>query len=217
MPIPMVLMTGRQLEHWHTGSMTRRASALDAIEPEPVASIHPLDLERASVEPGGTITIESRRGKISLYARADDGMARGSIFIPFCYYEAAWNMLTNPCSSIPSGKIPEFKYCAVKIMAGGSVPAHLSFGGGVLLPEREPVPTMSALPGNTTGRPYTLVDSDFEWDETKAQSNLAKHGISFEAAASVFDDVCAVDLSDLDGGAGETRYAITGLVNDFTS
>ena len=136
---PMVLITGRQLEHWHTGSMTRRASNLDAIEPEPVVSIHPLDLETLGVPPGETITIESRRGRISLYARADDGMPRGTVFVPFCYYEAAANMLTNPVLD-PFGKIPEFKYCAVKITKGGPPPERMSFGGGVLLPERQPVP-----------------------------------------------------------------------------
>jgi len=136
---PMVLITGRQLEHWHTGSMTRRASALDSIEPEPVASVHPLDLAALNTEPGGTLTIESRRGAISLYARADDGMPRGVVFVPFCYYEAAANMLTNPVLD-PFGKIPEFKYCAVKMTRGGSSPEHLSFGGGVLLPQRLPVP-----------------------------------------------------------------------------
>jgi formate dehydrogenase major subunit len=136
---PMVLITGRQLEHWHTGSMTRRASALDSIEPEPVASVHPLDLETLGVPPGDTLTIESRRGRISLYARADDGMPRGTVFVPFCYYEAAANMLTNPVLD-PFGKIPEFKYCAVKITKGGPAPERMSFGGGVMLPEREPVP-----------------------------------------------------------------------------
>jgi len=136
---PMVLITGRQLEHWHTGSMTRRASALDSIEPEPVVSVHPLDLEALGVPPGDTMTIESRRGRISLYARADDGMPRGTVFVPFCYYEAAANMLTNPVLD-PFGKIPEFKYCAVKITKGGPAPVRMSFGGGVMLPEREPVP-----------------------------------------------------------------------------
>jgi formate dehydrogenase major subunit len=136
---PAVLITGRQLEHWHTGSMTRRASALDSIEPEPVASVHPLDLVALGVEPGGTLTIQSRRGSISLYARADDGTPRGVVFVPFCYYEAAANMLTNPVLD-PFGKIPEFKYCAVKLTKGGAVPEHMSFGGGVLLPERLPVP-----------------------------------------------------------------------------
>jgi formate dehydrogenase major subunit len=133
---PMVLITGRQLEHWHTGSMTRRASALDYIEPEPVASVHPLDLEGLDVEPGGTLTIESRRGKISLYARADDGTPRGAVFIPFCYYEAAANTLTNPVLD-PFGKIPEFKYCAVRIKKGGPLPNRMSFGGGVLIPGRQ--------------------------------------------------------------------------------
>jgi formate dehydrogenase major subunit len=126
---PLVLITGRQLEHWHTGSMTRRAAALDYIEPEPVASVHPLDLEDLGVPPGGTLTIASRRGSISLYARADDGMPRGAVFVPFCYYEAAANILTNPVLD-PFGKIPEFKYCAVKVTAGGTVPERTSFGGG---------------------------------------------------------------------------------------
>jgi formate dehydrogenase major subunit len=134
---PMVLITGRQLEHWHTGSMTRRSSNLDYIEPEPVASVHPLDLETLGVEPGGTLTIASRRGQISLYARADDGTPRGAVFVPFCYYEAAANMLTNPVLD-PFGKIPEFKYCAVKITPGGTTPEKLSFGGGVLLPDDQP-------------------------------------------------------------------------------
>ncbi|MBZ5677632.1 MAG: formate dehydrogenase subunit alpha [Acidobacteriia bacterium] len=136
---PMVLITGRQLEHWHTGAMTRRSSALDSLEPEPVASVHPLDLEKLGVPPGDTITIESRRGKISLYARMDDGMPRGTVFVPFCYYEAAANMLTNPVLD-PFGKIPEFKYCAVKVTKGGPSPERMSFGGGVMLPERQPVP-----------------------------------------------------------------------------
>jgi formate dehydrogenase major subunit len=129
---PMVLITGRQLEHWHTGSMTRRAGVLDAIEPEPVASLHPLDLEAIGVQPGEVITVESRRGEISLYARADDGTPRGTVFIPFCFYEAAANLLTNPALD-PVGKIPEFKYCAVKVGPGGQKPVHASFGGGQVL------------------------------------------------------------------------------------
>ena len=130
---PMVLITGRQLEHWHTGSMTRRASNLDFIEPEPVASLHPLDLEAMKIAPGGILTIESRRGRISLYARADDGTPRGTVFVPFCFYEAAANMLTNPVLD-PFGKIPEFKYCAVRVTEGGPIPERMSFGGGALLP-----------------------------------------------------------------------------------
>src|SRR5215467_9463999 len=129
---PMVLITGRQLEHWHTGSMTRRASVLDYIEPEPVASLHPLDLERLGIRPGATVTIESRRGKISLYARADEGTPLGAVFVPFCYYEAAANMLTNPVLD-PFGKIPEFKYCAVRVSKGGPTPVRMSFGGGTLI------------------------------------------------------------------------------------
>ncbi len=129
---PFVLITGRQLEHWHTGAMTRRASVLDAIEPEPTALVHPLDLEAIGAKAGDVITVESRRGIISLYARADDGTPRGALFIPFCFYEAAANLLTNPVLD-PFGKIPEFKYCAVKLMRGGELTPRSSYGGGQAL------------------------------------------------------------------------------------
>jgi len=129
---PMVLITGRQLEHWHTGSMTRRASVLDAIEPDPTALLHPLDLAALDVKPGDVLTIASRRGEVTLYARADDGTPRGAVFVPFCYYEAAINKLTNPALD-PFAKIPEFKYCAVKVTRGGQAPVQSSFGGGQLL------------------------------------------------------------------------------------
>ncbi len=129
---PFVLITGRQLEHWHTGAITRRASVLDAIEPEPTASLHPLDLDAIGAKAGDVITVESRRGIISLYARADDGTPRGAVFVPFCFYEAAANLLTNPALD-PIGKIPEFKYCAVKVMRGGELTPRTSFGGGQAL------------------------------------------------------------------------------------
>ena len=117
---PMVLITGRQLEHWHTGAMTRRASVLDAIEPAPVASLNPADLAELGVAPGGSIDVASRRGSITIAARADTGTPRGAVFIPFCYYEAAANILTNPVLD-PFGKIPEFKYCAIRVTPSASV------------------------------------------------------------------------------------------------
>ena len=137
---PMVLITGRQLEHWHTGSMTRRASVLDAIEPDPVALVHPLDLAGMGGQPGDVMTIESRRGEVTLYARADESSPRGAIFVPFCYYEAAINKLTNAALD-PFAKIPEFKYCAIRARVGGSAPVATSYGGGQILAtlKREPV------------------------------------------------------------------------------
>ena len=111
---PLVYTTGRHLEHWHTGSMTRRATVLDAIEPVPVASVHPEDLALAGITAGSQIRIESRRGSVIATARGDAGMQRGSVFMAFCYREAAANLLTNPALD-PFGKIPEFKFCAVRI------------------------------------------------------------------------------------------------------
>jgi len=85
-----------------------------------VASIHPDDLQAMGVPAGGVVTVASRRGSVTLFARADDGTPRGAVFIPFCFYEAAANLLTNPVLD-PFGKIPEFKYCAVKVSAGGTM------------------------------------------------------------------------------------------------
>jgi formate dehydrogenase major subunit len=129
---PMVLITGRQLEHWHTGSMTRRATVLDALEPDPVALVHPLDLAAMGGQPGDVITIESRRGEVCLYARADESSPRGAVFVPFCYYEAAINRLTNAALD-PFAKIPEFKYCAIRVKVGGEPPVQVSYGGGQAL------------------------------------------------------------------------------------
>jgi formate dehydrogenase major subunit len=111
---PMVLTTGRQLEHWHTGAMTRRANVLDALEPEAVASLAPAELRRLGIAPGARIRVATRRGAIELTARSDSAVAPGMVFIPFCYAEAAANILTNPQLD-PWGKIPEFKYCAARV------------------------------------------------------------------------------------------------------
>jgi len=115
---PYVLITGRQLEHWHTGSMTRRSEVLDALEPVATASMHGDDIAGLGVQAGDLVTIASRRGQITLRLRRDDGTPQGAVFIPFAYYEAAANILTNPALD-PFGKIPEFKYCAVAVTPGG--------------------------------------------------------------------------------------------------
>jgi formate dehydrogenase major subunit len=123
---PFVLITGRQLEHWHTGSMTRRASVLDAIEPMATASMCGEDLAKMGLDTGDVITVQSRRGKVAIHVRRDDGTPRGTVFIPFAYYEAAANLMTNAALD-PFGKIPEFKYCAVAVEKGGtpaSVPGY---------------------------------------------------------------------------------------------
>jgi len=111
---PMVLSTGRLLEHWHTGSMTRRANVLDTLEPEAVAFLSPKDLRRLNLWPGDFIRLETRRGAIVLKARADRDVPENMVFMPFCYAEAAANLLTNPALD-PFGKIPEFKFCAVRV------------------------------------------------------------------------------------------------------
>jgi len=111
---PMILTTGRMLEHWHTGAMTRRSTALDELEPEAVASLSPRDIERLQVEPGDFVRVSTRRGSITLRVRLDREVAEGMIFIPFCYTEAAANLLTNP-ELDPFGKIPEFKFCAARV------------------------------------------------------------------------------------------------------
>ncbi|MCQ0091178.1 formate dehydrogenase subunit alpha [Roseovarius sp. M141] len=113
---PMILTTGRQLEHWHTGSMTRRSSVLDAVEPEANCSLHPSTLRKLGVEPGEHVRLTTKRGSISIMARADRAVAPDMVFLPFAFVEAAANILTNPAID-PYGKIPEFKFSAVKVEA----------------------------------------------------------------------------------------------------
>ncbi len=122
---PWIFITGRQLEHWHTGSMTRHSPTLDAIEPDPVVTVHPEDLKKMGVKAGELITLESRRGKIAAYARADLGIQRGCLFMAFCYNEASANLLTNEALD-PAAKIPEFKFCAVKTQPGGKLPPRIN-------------------------------------------------------------------------------------------
>jgi len=126
---PFVLITGRQLEHWHTGSMTRRSSVLDALEPMAMASMNGLDLDDMGLAPGDVVTLRSRRGEIALHVRRDDGTPRGAVFVPFVYYEAAANLMTNAALD-PVGKIPEFKYCAVRVLAGGQLRPSAGYGTG---------------------------------------------------------------------------------------
>lgn len=111
---PFVLSTGRVLEHWHTGSMTRRAGVLDRLEPEAIALMGPGEIARLGAQPGDQARIETRRGGVDLKLRADRDVPEGMIFLPFCYAEAAANLLTNPALD-PDGKIPEFKFCAARV------------------------------------------------------------------------------------------------------
>lgn len=111
---PMILTTGRQLEHWHTGSMTRRATVLDGLEPEANCSLHPRTLRNLGVEPGGMLTLTTKRGTINVMARADRAVSEDMVFLPFAYVEAAANILTNSALD-PYGKIPEFKFSAVRV------------------------------------------------------------------------------------------------------
>ncbi|MGI9520903.1 MAG: molybdopterin oxidoreductase family protein, partial [Hyphomicrobiaceae bacterium] len=113
---PMVLTTGRLLEHWHTGAMTRRATNLDLLEPEAIAGLNRRDIVRLGIDAGDLIKVETRRGEIVLKARLDRDVPEGMVFIPFCFAEAPANVLTNPQLD-PMGKIPEFKFCAARVTA----------------------------------------------------------------------------------------------------
>ncbi|WP_075219710.1 formate dehydrogenase subunit alpha [Acuticoccus yangtzensis] len=113
---PLVLTTGRLLEHWHTGAMTRRSAALEAQEPEAIVAMHPRDIGEKGLKAGQTVRVETRRGAVSLTLRADRDVTKGMIFIPFCFTEAPANFLTNPKLD-PIGKIPEFKFCAARVTA----------------------------------------------------------------------------------------------------
>jgi formate dehydrogenase major subunit len=119
---PFVLTTGRQLEHWHTGSMTRRSAVLDALEPEANCSLNPKTLRKLGVAAGEHLLLTTRRGSVTIMARADRAIAEDMVFVPFAYVEAAANILTNPVLD-PWGKIPEFKFAAVRVEKAGDAVA----------------------------------------------------------------------------------------------
>jgi len=111
---PFVFSTARILEHWHTGSMTRRSSTLDALEPEATITMNPHDMQKYKIAAGERIAVSTRRGRIEVQVRIDEAVGEGVLFMPFCYVESAANLLTN-ASLDPYGKIPEFKYCAARL------------------------------------------------------------------------------------------------------
>jgi formate dehydrogenase major subunit len=113
---PFILTTGRMLEHWHTGAMTRRASVLDALEPGPTAAVSRGTLAKLGIQAGDMVRVSTRRGTVELASRQDDAVPDGVVFIPFAFFEAAANKLTNPALD-PFGKIPEFKFCAARVEA----------------------------------------------------------------------------------------------------
>jgi formate dehydrogenase major subunit len=122
---PFVLTTGRQLEHWHTGAMTRRATVLDALEPAPTAQLSRGTFAALDIKPGDMVRVSTRRGTVDLAPRQDDAVPDGVVFIPFAYVEAAANLLTNPALD-PFGKIPEFKYCAAKVEKSPAAPTLIA-------------------------------------------------------------------------------------------
>ncbi len=111
---PFVLNTGRILQHWHTGTMTRRSEALDKIAPEPFVEMTKRDLSHLNIREGDQVVVSSRRGEITLKTKMSTSVTNGSVFIPFHFKEAAVNLLTSDLID-PDGKIPEFKYTAVAI------------------------------------------------------------------------------------------------------
>jgi formate dehydrogenase major subunit len=111
---PFIMNTGRQLYHWHTGTMTRRASGLDSREPTPIVEIHPADAARLGVSEGDLVRLTSRRNAMVTACRVSDRVAPGQVFVPFHFREAAANLLTNPVFD-PYARMAELKICAVRI------------------------------------------------------------------------------------------------------
>jgi formate dehydrogenase major subunit len=131
---PFILNTGRLLEHWHTGSMTRRSFALDAIQPEAHIYLNPGDAAELGVGEGDFVRVSSRRGSIDVRTRLSHRDTPGTCFMPFHFREAAANLLTID-EIDPFGKIPEFKFCAVRVERtggsnGGRSPEHESTTAG---------------------------------------------------------------------------------------
>jgi len=111
---PFVMGTGRQLYHWHTGTMSRRSKGLDAREPTATVEINPADAADLAIRDGDIVRITSRRNSMLISARISDRVARRQVFVPFHFREAAANLLTSPVLE-PHAKMAALKVCAVRI------------------------------------------------------------------------------------------------------
>jgi formate dehydrogenase alpha subunit len=112
---PFILTTGRQLFQYHTGGMTRRVKAINTVSPESYIEINPDDARALAVEAGSRVKVSSRRGSIIVKAMVTKRPAKGVVFVPFHFKEAAANVLTSSNSLDPIAKIPSFKVSAVRI------------------------------------------------------------------------------------------------------
>ena len=120
---PFVLATGRILQHWHGGAMTRRAQTLEALAPEPLFNMHPDDAADAGLCDGDAICVTSHHGEVNARVAVESSVQRGQLFIPFAYWEAAANKLTGSALD-PFGKIPGFKVTAVRVTAAARPDLH---------------------------------------------------------------------------------------------
>jgi formate dehydrogenase major subunit len=107
---PLILITGRILEHWHTGSMTRKSKVLNHLKPQSFLAINPKDAKKIGISSGDNIILKSKRGSVKTLAKLDSNLQIGNVFMPFCFVEAAANIITRDDID-PNGKIPAFKYC----------------------------------------------------------------------------------------------------------
>jgi predicted molibdopterin-dependent oxidoreductase YjgC len=111
---PFILTTGRLLEHWHTGTMTRRCTVLDYVVPHGTLELNPEDARRVGAEDGTTVAVISRRGRIEIPVAVTQRVAEGTVFLSFHFREHPANALTIAALD-PVAKIPELKACAVRI------------------------------------------------------------------------------------------------------
>jgi predicted molibdopterin-dependent oxidoreductase YjgC len=112
---PFILTTGRLLFQYHTGGMTRRVKPINTVSPEAFVEINPADAKDLSLDDGMQVKISSRRGSITVKALVTKRPAKGVVFIPFHFKEAAANVLTSSTTLDPVAKIPSLKVSAVRI------------------------------------------------------------------------------------------------------
>jgi formate dehydrogenase alpha subunit len=109
---PLILTTGRVLEHWHTGTMSRRSKVLTDLNPDGLAEMHPGDAAKLGLIEGDSVVVASKRGRVEVPIHITEKSPPGVVFMPFHWREAAANLLTNDALD-PVAKIPEFKVSAV--------------------------------------------------------------------------------------------------------
>jgi formate dehydrogenase major subunit len=110
----VVLTTGRVLQHFNSGALTRRSGTLTRMRGEDALQIHPADADDRGIADGETVRVHNDRGAVTVEAEVTPAIRQGTVFLTFHFADPLVNSLTGDALD-PTAKIPEYKHSAVRV------------------------------------------------------------------------------------------------------